>query len=178
MPVAVPTGHYDLEVSLDLNPILGKIEHVATVDVVVPSEKILEERLAQLDSADVNVRRTALIDLRNFREDGDTVFPKLLAQLSDEEASIRMLALSVMMAYPKHTAEHADTFIEILLGDESVSVSEKSNAAMLLSRYVPPSEKVGAALEKAYAGADQNLKTRLQYSIDNYRQRVATTQPE
>ena len=49
---------------------------------------------------------------------------------------------------------------------------------MLLSRYVPPSEKVGAALEKAYAEADENLKMRLQYSIDNYRKRVATTQPE
>ena len=178
MPVAVPTGHYDLEVSLDLSPVLGKYDSIATVDLVVPTERVLDDRLAQLESDDVIVRRSALIDLRYFREDGDRVFPKLLARLADEDSNIRMLALSVMMAYPAHTAEHADTFIAILHGDESVSVSEKSNAAMLLSRYIPPSEKVGAALEKAYAEADDNLKMRLKYSIDHYRQRVAAIQPE
>ena len=175
--MAVSTGHYDIEVSVDLNPVLGKIEQVATVDLVIPSKKILAERLAQLDSEDVNVRRTALIDLRYFREDGDQVFPRLISCLKDEEAVIRMVALSVMMAYPKQTADHVGTFIGILEGGEEVSLSERSNAAWLLARYVPPSEEVGAALEKAYAEADENLKLRMRSAIDSYRKRVAAQKP-
>ena len=173
MPVAVPTGHYDLEASVDLHPVFGKFEQLGTIDFVTPSERILEDRLAQLEADSVNARRAALIDLRYFREDGEKVFPKLMACLNDEDAGIRMIALSVMMAYPKQAAEHVDTFIEILLGDESVSMSEKSNAANLLGRYVPVSDKVGAALEKAWAGADENLKLRMKYAVDSYRKRAA-----
>lgn len=174
----MPAGQYDLEASIDLSPVLGKIVQLGTVDLVIPSEKILEERLTQLTSEDVNVRRAALIDLRNFREDGEAVFPKLMVCLDDEDSNIRMLTLSVMMAYPTQAAEHVDTFIEILLGDESVGLSEKSNAASLLAYYVPVSEKVGAALEKAYAAADDNLKLRMKRAVERYRQRAAPPAPK
>ncbi len=178
MPVAVPTGRYDLEASIDLKPVLGRIEHLGAIDLVIPSKKILEERLAQLESGIVNTRRAALVDLRHFPEDGETVFPKLMACLEDEDAGIRMLALSVMTAYPTRAAEQADRFIGILTGDESVSTSEKANAAYLLSRFAPVSEKVGAALEQALAEADDSLKTRLKYAVENYRRRVAPPDPE
>lgn len=178
MPVAVPTGRYDLKASVDLRPVFGEIEQFSAVDFVAPTEKILEERLAQLESENVSVRRNALIDLRYFPKDGEVVFPELMACLDDEDPNIRLIALSVMMAYPAQAAEEVDTFIEILLGDESVSMSEKSNAANLLGRYVPVSKEVGEALEKAWAAADGNLKLRMKYAVEAYRKRAAPPAPE
>ncbi len=175
----MPTGRYDLEASLDLSPVYGKLDHVTTVDITVPSEAVLAERLEQLKSEDVNVRRGALIDLRYFRQDGDKVFPALLECLSDTESVIRMVALSVMMAYPKQATEHVDTFIAIVEGGPEVSVSERSNAIYILARYVPPSEMITEVLEKAWENADESFKPRMQSAIEQYRKRVqaaATTE--
>jgi hypothetical protein len=172
----VPAGRYDLEASLDLKPFFGRLDHIGVVRLEVPGEKILDQRLAQLGSEDAGARRAALIDLRYFRQDGDKVFPLLMKCVQkDPDPNIRMIALSVMMAYPDHVAKHEDVYIGILFGDDA-SMSEKSNAAMLLSRYVPVSDKVGAVLEKAWAEADENMKLRLRYSLENYRERAKAEQ--
>ena len=62
--------------------------------------------------------------------------------------------------------------IGILEGGDEVSLYERSNAASILGYYVPPSGKVTAALEKAYAEADENLKNRLKRAVEQYRKRL------
>jgi hypothetical protein len=177
VPVAVPAGRYNLLVSVALKPVFARIDKLTTIDLVVPSENVLEVRLAELESEDMMTRQEALMDLRFFPDDGEQVFPRLLACLEDEAGNIRTMALSVMQDYPLQVAEHVDTFIEMLLGDESVSNSEKVRAAYLLGKCGPLSEKVRAALEKAFADADGKLKVRLKYGVDAYRKRAPPPEP-
>lgn len=170
MPVAVPTGNYEIEASVDLSPLFGKIEHFGAVDVVLPSEKILNDRLAQLESEDVNQRRMALIDLRYFREDAEKVVPALVACLDDGEEVIRMVALSVLMAYPEQAAAHVERFYSMLESEDGVSV--RGNAAYLISRVAPVSDRAEQALMNALESADENLKSRIESALTTYRRRA------
>lgn len=172
MPVAVPSGHYEIEAVIDLSPLFGKIEHIGAVDVEIPSEKVLSDRLAQLASEDVNQRRLALIDLRYFRNDAERVVPALVACLDDEEETIRMVALSVLGAYPEQAANHMERFFEILEGEGGVSV--RANAAYLIARLAPVSERTEEAIAKALDGADANLKQRLESAMTMYKRRAGT----
>ena len=172
MPVAVPTGRYEIEATVDLSPLFGTIEHHGTVDVVVPSEKVLADRLAQLESEDVNQRRAALLDLRYFREDAEKVVPAIIKCFDDEEETIRMYALSAMSAYPAQAPTYVDRYFEILAGEDGVSV--RGYAAYLLGRFAPVSDRAEQALLAALEGAEANLKSRVESALTTYRRRAGT----
>lgn len=170
MPVAVPTGEYELKAAIDLSPVFGEIEHECAVPVTTPPENVLDRRLEQLASDDPNVRRIAVIDLRYFPGHGDRVFPALLGALDDEEPAVRSIALSVMISYPAQAAAHADVYLEILLGDRAAA--EKATAAYLVGRFAPASPEAEAALTKAIDDAPEAYRPRFESALNQYRSRT------
>jgi hypothetical protein len=173
--VEVPSGTYDLEVSVDLSPVFGVIEHKDKVVVEQPGADVLEQRLKELASEDANVRRQAVLDLRYFKEDAARVVPALLGRLEDPDASNVRMVLSVLMAYPEEAGGSATTFLRFLKSDD---VSMRSMAAQLLGRVAPRSEEIEKALEAALAAAPENMKPAFEYGLSTYRRRHAPAEPQ
>jgi HEAT repeat protein len=168
VPVAVPTGSYELRASLDLSPVLGVIEHAETLIVTRPPADILDRRLEELSSENGSVRRTAVYDLRYFPEDGERIVPFLLNCLKDREGSVRLAALSVLTAFPKEAAEHVDVYLAILGGGDAVVKYERASAAYLLGRVAPKSEEVEKALRNAATSDDETVKRSAEYALRTY----------
>jgi HEAT repeat protein len=172
VPVAVPTGSYELHASLDLSPVFGVVEHTETLTVDRPPADVLDQRLGELASEDANARRKAVYDLRYFPEDGERVVPAVVKCLSDLEESVRLAALSVLAAFPGEAAEHTDVFLGILCGTESASKYERGSAAYLLGRVAPASEEVEKALREAAASEDETVNRRAEYALRTYLSRT------
>ena len=170
MSVAVPTGEYAVECSLDLTPLFDVVRHTETVEVVLPGPNLLDERLSQLDSEDGNVRYRAVLDLRYFTTEGARVVPALLQSLKDPEMRVRNVALTAFYRFPKEAAEHIDVFLGILQGN--VSIGEKANAAYVLGRFAPVDAKYEKALVSAKAAAEDNYKPRFSSALTAYRRRA------
>jgi HEAT repeat protein len=174
--VDAPSGKYELHASVDLGHLFGVIEHQATIEIVQPGPAALDERLKQLESEDPNVRRTALIDLRYFKKDADRVVPAVVGRLDDEDANVRMIAMSVLISYPKGAAEHHEKILEILECAEAISV--RSMAVQLLARSAPSSDAVEAALVKALEKTDDRYRRLFESQLQRYRQRTGRAQPK
>jgi HEAT repeat protein len=170
--MAVPSGRYELTASVDLSPVFGILEHNATVDVVIPGPDAINDHLKSLASEDKNVRRTALIALRYFKEDAERVVPALLTCVKDPELNIRTIALSVLMSFQTQAKEHLDVFMKILSGGKDVDFSEKSMAVQALCRLAPSSDEVDAAMVKALAESPENYKALFESQLKRYRQRT------
>jgi hypothetical protein len=171
--VDVATGEYEVHASVELGTPFGVVEATEKVSILVPAEEILEQRLAELTSEDPQVVRAALVDLRYFRSDGDKVAPALLSMLDHEDDMLRMVALSVLNAYPDHAKKHLDLFLEILADTEGRTTSERVQAAYLVARNAPAGEKYRAALEAAVENADDTYVVSYRSALRMYDRRHA-----
>ena len=79
MPVAEPSGEYEVDLSVDLSAVYSNLTDRQTLTITQPPADILDRRLAEVKSEDVNTRRAAVSDLAFFAKDGDRVFPALVA---------------------------------------------------------------------------------------------------
>jgi hypothetical protein len=174
VPVAVPTGKYDVTCVIDLNPLFGVVTKKTTVELVSPGPEAVDKRLEELKSEDKEVRQTALFDLIWFPEAKERIFPELLKLLDDPDGRFRGMVISVMGRFPHEAAKHVDRFIEIAL-DEKRDVSERGSAAWFLAQYAPASETVEKCLEKLSESKDPKEKQYFQWPIQNYRNRVRNT---
>ncbi len=157
MPVAEPSGEYQLDLSLDLSPIYGTIEDRQTVTVSQPPADILDRRLAECASDDAATRMFAVRDLAYFRENGDRVFPALARCLDDADGSVREAVVYSMGRFPEQIAQHSEAVMRAL-GDASMDASRRGYAAYLLSEHGPLTEQVSEALTAAAeaVGADEH----------------------
>ncbi|MBD3161784.1 MAG: hypothetical protein GF328_06730 [Candidatus Latescibacteria bacterium] len=171
MPVDVAAGEYELTASVDLGEPFGLIEETHPVELVVPSGDVLAERLEELKADDEEVRRRALIDLRYFRSEHETVVPVLLDLLNDESERIRMVALSVLGSYREQAAGHLELFLSILEDTERRSVSERVQAAYLIARLAPNEGRFREALEAAAEDKDDPRVVSFRSALSQYLRR-------
>lgn len=171
VPVAVPTGNYEVTCVIDLNPFFGVVTKKATLDLVAPGPEGVDQRLKELSSEDKDVRRTALFDLMYFPKSKEKVFAALLPLLDDPDGGFRAMVISVMSSFPHQAMKHVDRFIEIAL-DEKRDVSERGSAAWFLAQSAPASEKVEKCLAKLAESEDPKEKQYFQWQIRNYRNRT------
>ena len=172
MPVAVPSGEYILDSSVDLSPLFEKIAVKNTVRIDQPPPDILERRLAELESDDGDVRNEAAMDLAYFEGEAARVFPALLAHLEDPVQSVRVNALEAMGHYSEQLGKHSKVFLK-LLGDEEKELYMRSVVAEYLGRHAPLSEEVEKALEKAAISfVNESLGPFFVRARDSYRRRA------
>lgn len=172
MPVAVPSGEYTLASSVDLTPAFEKIESETTIRITQPPPDILDKRLEELESNDVEVRNKAAKDLAYFEEEGEHVFPALLAHLDDPDQSVRVNAMEAMASYPDQLKMHSKVFLKLLRDRESEKYL-RSVAAEYLGRHAPLEDEVKKALEKAAISfVNDPLAQFFLRARDNYRRRV------
>lgn len=177
VPVAVPTGRYEVTCVIDLNPFFGVVSKKTTIDLVAPGPEAVDKRLEELKSEDKEVRRTALFDLMWFPKAREKIFPVLLELLDDPDGEFRGMVISVMGRFPHQAAKHTDRFIEIAL-DEKRGVSERGSAAWFLAQYAPASEEVEKCLVKLSESEDPKEKQYFSWPIQNYRSRTRNTAPK
>ncbi len=170
--MAVPAGEYEIRASLDLTPLFGVLTCANPVSVYEVPADILERRLAELGSENAALRRNALIDLRNFRDDGDVVVPAVLKLVSDADESIRGLALSVLQSFPKQAVGVIDVVLPIL-ESKTVSTYERSSAGWIVARFAPASERAEKALAAALEAAEENYRPQYENMLKQYRTRTA-----
>jgi hypothetical protein len=176
VPVAVPTGSYEVTARVDLTPLFGVVETTRTVELTRPPADVLDRRLAELSAEKEAVRRTAAYQLRYFPDDGERIVPALLTRLEDEESSVRLAALSVLGSFGDEAAEHVDRYLAIL---ESGKTSyEKASAANLLGRVAPASETVERALRAAAASEDPTVERRAEYALKAYLTRTGAAEQD
>jgi HEAT repeat protein len=174
VPVAEPSGEYDLLCSVDLSPLYGKIEEKKSVAITQPPADILDRRLAELESEDVGVRSTAASDLAYFEGEGERVFPALLTCLDDPEEDVAQSALYSLYYYPVQIKAHTEYFLKLLCDMEKPQRFQE-RAAYYLGRYGDASAKVEKALEEAVkANENPSSSRRLEYALNNCRQRMKT----
>jgi hypothetical protein len=178
VPVAEPSGEYQVLCTLDLSPLCGKLETINEVTIIQPPADILDRRLAELNSEDENVRLQAVRDLYFFEDHGDRVFPALLTRYVDSGEAQRIEILSSMGSFPDHIKDHIDLFIEIVNNrDESGDVVDF--AAYYLGQYGPRDDRVEKALEDAAAAhSESDFSESMKYALERYRKRVKREEPE
>jgi len=172
VPVAEPSGEYEIACSVDLSPVFGKIENKTTVTITQPPADILDRRLKELESDDVDTGVKAARDLSYFEKDGARVFPALLAHLDDPDESIRMSVFSAMTRYTDQIKDHVDIFLEIL-GNKEESDYFRQMSASCVSYYAALSADVEEALKQAlesYKGHD--YESAFKYYLERYQERM------
>jgi HEAT repeat protein len=169
---AVPSGEYEITVSIDLTPVFGKLELAQTRQIERPSADAFERRLKDLASEDPKVRRKAVAELPYFGAQRKRVGPAIVACLSDPDGIVRRMALATLQGFAKEAAEHADTILRILEDRNGRARGERTNAALLISRTTPPSDRALAALEGALKDAASEWDKKIfQSALDAYRKR-------
>jgi HEAT repeat protein len=171
---AVPRGEYEVRVALDLTPIFGKLLSEQTRLIEPPPADTFERRLADLASDDPVVRRAALSDLPYFGRQRKRVGPALVKCLDDPDGIMRRMALAMLQSFKVEAAAHADRVLDILEDRTGRVRGERTNAALLLSRTAPPSDRALAALTKAVEDATEWERTIFRSALDAYRKRCAT----
>jgi HEAT repeat protein len=172
VPVAEPSGEYQVRCSVDLSPAYGKIEGKKTVTITRPPEDILERRLEELASEDASVRRIAAMDLSFFPKNGKRVFPALLACLDEADESVRMNAIIAMNSFGDQIKRHSAILIK-MLRNEKEQVYCRSRIAYYLGRHAPVSEEVEQALKAAAASVKgSNYEQSFTYALERYKHRV------
>jgi hypothetical protein len=174
VPVAVPTGRYDVLCVIDLNPFFGVLTKKASIELVAPGPEGVDQRLEELKSEDKMIRQTALFDLMWFTKSKEKVFAALLPLLDDPDSDFRGMVISVMSSFPHQAVKHVDRFIEIA-GDAERGLSERSSAAWFLAQQAPKSEKVEKCLTKLAESKDPKEKQYFQWPLQNYRDRTQNT---
>ena len=168
MPVAEPSGEYLVKCSVDLSPLFGKIEETKTIVLSRPPPGILDQRLAELRSDDINVKSLAASELGYFHKDGERVFTALAACFRSAPESLRNTIVYSMENYPEQIALRSTFFLEIL-GNNKYSDNLRKSAARCLSDSGPIDDAVEKAL-RAAAKADRKDRI-LAYFLAQYRNR-------
>jgi hypothetical protein len=169
--VAVPTGSYDVTASVDLTPIFGIESTTAILDLVKPGREAFARRLEQLGDDDPEVRREAMIDLYNFREEREKVSAAAAKLLRDPDPQIRALAVGHLLRSPEIAKNHLEDLLWILEKSEGGHWNDRANAALFLSAVAPRSERVARALEAAATSEEENLALLAKTALDQYRRR-------
>ncbi|MBI4879629.1 MAG: HEAT repeat domain-containing protein [Planctomycetes bacterium] len=169
--MAEPSGEYQVDLSVDLSPIYGKIEDRQTIAISRPPADILERRLAECASDDAAARRRAAQDLAYFKDDGERVFPALIRCLDDADEGVRSAAVYSMGRYPEQIAEHPEAMIRVL-GDERLDASRRGYAAYLLSEHGPLTEPARAALSAAKERASDDDRSRFASALERFEERA------
>ncbi len=172
MLAAVPSGEYEVRASLDLTPVFGKIETVEIRKIVPPPPDAFERRLAELASEDPTVRRAALSDLPFFGTRRKEVGPVLVSCLRDPDGILRRMALAMLQGFKDVAAAHAGTILGILESREGRVRGERTNAALLVSRTTPASDRARAALEQSVEDAEPWERSIFRSALDAYRTRT------
>lgn len=172
MPAAEPSGEYEVDISLDLSAVYGKITDRRTITIEQPPDDILERRLAELKSKEADTRRTAVADLAFFGEDGDRVFPALVACLEDGDEEVRKGAVYSMSGYREQIDEQPDVIIGILK-NKKFDGNIRAYATYLLSR-VKDGDRVFPNLLACLEDSDENVRTRAAYSMLQYSGQMET----
>jgi len=176
VPVAVPTGRYDVTLSIDLSPIFGVVTAKKTLDITRPGPDALDKRITELASEDKQVRQTALFDLMYFPKDGEKIFAALLPLLDDPDSQFRGCVIQVMSRFAPQAVKHLDRFIEICLDPER-DLQERGSAAWFLAQHAPAGEKVEKCLATLAETKDPKEKRWFEWSITTYRKRTAEMKP-
>jgi len=161
--------------ALDLSPLFGNLELTETVELSPPPPDAIDRRIEDLSSDDPEVRRSAVQDLPYFSLHRKRVGWALAACLTDPDGVVRRLALASLQSFPGRAAEHTDTILHILETAEGRIRGERTNAALLVSRTIPPSDRTLAALEQALREGSEAEKRIFQSALDAYLKRCAST---
>ena len=119
------------------------------------------------------MRRKAVQDLPYFSLHRKRVGWALAACLTDPDGVVRRLALASLQSHRERAADHVDTILHILEHQEGRISGERTNAALLLSRTAPPSDRALAALTQALKDGKEREKPIFQSALDAYRKRCA-----
>lgn|GEM_PF-2414117 len=172
MPVAEPSGGYDLLCAVDLSPLYGKIEEKHSIVITQPPADILDRRLAELESENPVVRSTAVRDLAYFEGQGPRVFPALAACLDDPSEAVATSAIYSLYYYPEQIKANPACFLKVLRNREKPQ-QVRNRAAYYLGRFAPKNAQIEKALKKAVeALEDPSSNGTLVYALKQYRDRM------
>jgi hypothetical protein len=174
----VPAGEYQVTFALDLSPLFGNFDLGGTVRLTPPPDDAIDQRIGALASGDPEVRREAVRDLPYFSRHRQRVGWALAACLTDPDGVVRRLALASLQSYPDRAAAHADTILHILEDGTGRVRGERTNAALLASRTVPPSARALAAFRKALAEGTEYEKRIFQSALAAYLERTEAEQED
>ena len=154
--------------ALDLSPLFGDLELTETVELAPSPPDAIDRRIEDLSSDDPEVRIKAVQDLPYFNFHRKRVGWALAACLTDPDGVVRRMALASLQSFRDRAADHADTVLHILETAEGRIRGERTNAALLVSRTTPPSDRALAALEKGLREGSEAEKRIFQSALDAY----------
>lgn len=167
----MPAGEYEVTFSVDLSPLFGDLVFTETIELTPPPPDAIDRRIEDLSSDDPELRRKAVQELPYFSFHRQRVGWALAACLTDPDGVVRRLALASLQSFPDRAADHADTILHILEEKSGRVSGERTNAALLVSRTTPPSDRALAALEKALGESTERERPIFQSALDSYRKR-------
>lgn len=176
MPVAEPSGEYEVLCLVDLSPIYGEIKQKTVLNIIRPPKDILEIRLKELESKDKSIQQRAAYDLAHFPEQGERVFQALLSHLNDPDEDLQTAVFSSMGNYKEQVKNHLALYLKILK-DEKASEYFRSSSASNISLYAPIDPKTEQALEdalKAFQG--HSYESSFKYYLQRYQKRKKTAE--
>jgi hypothetical protein len=168
--VAVPTGTYDVALSVDLSPVFEPLAAKKRVEIVQPGPNALDRRLKEIATEEGMARIEALRDLRFFPDQGERIVAALLPLLDDPDLPIRSEALSVITGFPEQALKHLDRFLA-LAADETREIHERGWAARFLAWHAPIEKRVEDCLAKLAESSDPRTELWFRPPLQRYRQR-------
>ncbi|MHC4472617.1 MAG: hypothetical protein ACYS99_16835 [Planctomycetota bacterium] len=149
--MAVPTGDYAVEMSLDLPPSFGLIQGSSRATLVDPGPEALDRCIARALSKDWVERRDSISELALFKDDGERVVPALMKLLDDPREGVRGDALDSLSAFPVLAAAHTRRFLMIAIKGEEY---ERGMAIDLVGETAPDTDIVRRVLRLALCASE------------------------
>jgi hypothetical protein len=149
----VPTGEYEVEASVDLTPVFGKLRRTERLLIERPGPDALDKAIARLEAAAPDDRWAAVDDLRWFAGHGDRIVPLLVRIVAEREEGALFSAIYALAEYPDQAELTRPALLPLLGGKEPAGCT----AAWVLGILFPKAQRLAEAYRAAHDRAEWTL---------------------